>query len=77
MSEKWPTHLFEYSHNGSTWSIEIKAPNEQDAKDRIIKLSDAKYLGVLQMKIPVELGLFARLICWWQNRRPLKVFLDT
>ncbi|HZE69346.1 MAG TPA: hypothetical protein VE135_07495 [Pyrinomonadaceae bacterium] len=74
MNEKWPTHLFEYSHHGSTWSIEIKAPNEHDAKDRIRQLQDANYLGVLQMKIPVELGLFARLLCWWQNLRRTKIF---
>ena len=69
MDEKWPTHLFQYQHDGATWSIEIPARSEKDAKDRIEKLQNAKYLGVLQMKIPVELGIFARLICWFQNLR--------
>jgi hypothetical protein len=69
MDKKWPTHLFEYQHDGATWSIEIPAISEQDAKERIERLQSARYLGVLQMKIPVELGIFARLICWWQNQK--------
>lgn len=67
MSEKWPTHLFEYHYEGSTWTIEIPAKSEQDAKERITQLQNANYLGVLQMKLPVELGVFARVVCWWQN----------
>lgn len=69
MDKKWPTHLFEYQHAGATWSIEIPATSEQDAKDRIERLQNARYLGVLQMKIPVELSIFARLICWLQNQK--------
>ena len=72
MDEKWPTHLFEYHHDGATWSIEIPARSELDAKERVDKLQNATYLGVLQMKIPVELGVFARLICWWQNQRRVR-----
>jgi hypothetical protein len=69
MGEKWETHLFEYNHDGATWSIEIKAPSQQDAQERLNKLLYAKYLGVLQMKLPVELGIFARFLCWLHNRR--------
>lgn len=69
MGEEWKTYLFEYQHAGATWSMEIKANSEQDALARLAKLSDATYLGVLQMKLPVEFGIFARLVCWWQNRR--------
>jgi hypothetical protein len=69
MSKDWSTFLFEYQHDGATWSIEIPAHSEEDARERIAKLQHAKYLGVLQMKLPVELGVFARLICWWQSRR--------
>lgn len=54
MDEKWPTHLFEYEHDGATWSIEIPAPSEQDAKDRLDKLRDARYLGTLQMRICIQ-----------------------
>lgn len=69
MSEKWNTYLFEYHHDGATWSIEIKASSEQDALARLDKLQDAKYLGVLQMKLRVEFGIFARLLCLWHNWR--------
>ena len=69
MSERCETHLFEYSHDGATWSIEIKASSEQDAVERLEQLQRARYLGVLQAKLPVEFGIFARLICWWNNRR--------
>ena len=69
MGEKWNTYLFRYHHDEATWSFEIKARSEQDARERLAKLPHAKYLGVLQMKFPVELGIFARLLCWWQNRR--------
>ena len=63
------THLFEYEHGGATWGIEIKATSERDARERVAALQRGKYLGVLQMKLPVELGVFAKLICWWRNRR--------
>lgn len=69
MSEAWKTYLFEYNHGGATWSVEIKAPSEQDARERLEKFPHAKYLGVLQFKLPVELGIFARLLCWLHNRR--------
>jgi len=77
MNQKWSTYLFEYDHHGQKLSFEILAESEQDAKQRIERISVANYVGVLQMKIPVELGVFARFICWWQNRQPLKFFLDT
>ena len=69
MGEKWETHLFEYNHDGATWSVEIKALSQEDAQERLNKLLYAKYIGVLQMKFPVELGIFTRLLCWLQNRR--------
>ena len=69
MSERWDTYLFEYHHDGATWNIEIKARSEQDALERLAKLQHARYFGVLQMKLPVEFGIFARLLCWWHNRR--------
>jgi hypothetical protein len=69
MGERWSTYLFRYRHDGAIWSFEIKAQSEQDARERLAKLPHAQYLGVLQMKLPVELGIFARLLCWWQNRR--------
>lgn len=69
MGEEWKTHLFEYHHDGATWGFEINAPSQEDAQERLNKLLYAKYVGILQYKLPVELGIFARLLCWWQNRR--------
>jgi hypothetical protein len=69
MSEKCNTYLFEYRHDDATWSIDIKAYSQQDALERLDKLQNAKYLGVLQVKLPVEFGIFARLLCRWHNWR--------
>ena len=69
MGEKLNTYLFEYHHDNAAWSMEIKACSEQDAKERLERMQHAKYIGVLQMKFPVELGIFTRLLCWWHNRR--------
>jgi hypothetical protein len=69
MSERCETHLFQYHHKGAAWNIEIKASSEQDAIERLQQLRQARYLGVLQASLPVELGIFARLLCWLQNRR--------
>jgi hypothetical protein len=69
MSERFETHLFEYQHGGGTWDIEIQASSEQDAIERLEQLQHARYLGVLQAKLPVEFGIFARLLCRWQNRK--------
>jgi hypothetical protein len=69
MDERCETHLFQYSHRSATWSIEIEASSEQDALERLEQLQHARYLGVLKAKLPVELGIFARLFCWLQNRR--------
>ena len=69
MDEKFETHLFQYQHNGATWTLEIEASSEKDARERLNKLLHANYLGILQMKLPLELGIFARFICWLNNRR--------
>ena len=71
MHNKWPTHLFEYHYNGATWTVEIPAQSESDAKERVALLPTAKYLGTLQMKLPVELGFLARIMCWLQNFKAL------
>ena len=62
--------IFEYYHDGAWWSFTIPARSEQDAVDRVKKLPLAKYLGTVEMEIPVNAGagLLARIICWWRNR---------
>lgn len=31
---KFETHLFEYHHDGSTWSFEVKATSERDMREQ-------------------------------------------
>jgi len=68
MVENWETYLFEYNHDGYTWCFEIKASSPEDARERLNKLPYANYLGTLQAKIPVELGIFVQIFCWLKNR---------
>jgi hypothetical protein len=68
MNPGWQTFLFEYHHDGSQWTIEIPATSEEDAIERLNKLPLARYIGTLEMKVPVQLGLFARFFCWYRNR---------
>lgn len=65
----YKTYLFEYFHEGSKWSFEIHATSAEDAQARVNKLPLAKYLGILEMKIPAYPGggLLVRLVCWWKN----------
>ncbi len=64
MVEKWETHLFEYKHAGLTWCFEIKASSVADARERLAKLSHADHLGTLVLKVPAQLGFFAKFIYW-------------
>jgi len=63
----WNSYLFEYHHDGSWWSLEIPARNEQEAKERVNKLSDARYLGEIQLTVPRRYGFVARIACWANN----------
>ena len=46
------TYLLSYQHEGSTWLLELKAENEQDARKRLSRLQYARLDGELMMKIP-------------------------
>ena len=65
MPEK--TFLFEYSHLGRNWQLEIKAADMEDAKQRISKLTYARPVGELIAKVPAEAGWFAKIACWVRN----------
>lgn len=65
--EVWNSYLFEYYHDGSSWSLEIPARSEQEAKERVNKLSNAQYLGEIHLTIPRRYGVFARIACWANN----------
>lgn len=65
----YKTYLFEYFHEGATWSIEIPAASLEDAQARIRKLPWAKPVGELVAKVPAGYGLgwIARAVCWLRN----------
>lgn len=71
MADNWKTYLFEYYHDGASWSLEICAPSYEDAVERLKKLPLARYSGTLEMAIPAYVpssGLLVRLLCWFRNR---------
>lgn len=61
------THLFRYNHKGQAWQIEIIANDEQDAKERLARLSFASYLGVRVITLPVYLAPIVPVIVWVRN----------
>ena len=69
LSEKeiWNSYLFEYNHGGTSWSFEIPARTEQEAKERVSKLTYARYVGEIKMTVPTRYGIVARLVCWANN----------
>lgn len=67
LDKGWNSYLFEYYHDGSWWCFEIPARSEQEARERVNKLPNAKHLGIIEAKLPGHLGLFAKLICWARN----------
>lgn len=67
-NEKFESYLFEYTHDGRTCGFEIMASSAEDARARLLRLPYATYCGVVEMRIPVELGIFVKLICWFRNR---------
>jgi hypothetical protein len=52
-SETFKTYLFSYEHEGSSWVLEIKAPDAQDAKARMRKLYAATFDGEMVAKLTV------------------------
>lgn len=74
-TDKWNSYLFEYNHDGSLWSFEIPARDEQEARERVNKLSNARYLGEIQMTLPGHIGLLAQLMR--RTRNIFKIQLDS
>lgn len=57
------TYLLSYQYEGSTWLLELKAENVQDARQRLSHLQYAHFDGELVMKIPstqTTSGIFGR-----------------
>ena len=66
-SEAYTTHLFSYRHNGADWTLEIKARDPRDAKERLKAMPFARYDGELIAKLPVSLGPLMRTAVWLRN----------
>ena len=64
---KLKKYLFSFKHEGSEWAFEVHAEDEEDARLRVSKMSNATYDGELAMKIPAQFGLFSRLIVILMN----------
>ena len=64
------THLFSYSYEGSEYSLEIPANSVQEAKERLSRMTFARYDGELVTVIPAlpTTGMFVRLYTWTRNR---------
>jgi len=61
------THLFSYRFAGAEWTLEIKARDAQEAKERLKALPFARYDGRLIAKFPTSLGPFMKMTVWLRN----------
>jgi len=66
-NERWNSYLFDYGYDGESWSLEIPARSEQEARERLDEIANARYLGEIKMTLPRHFGLLARLVCWIRN----------
>jgi hypothetical protein len=66
-SSVYKTHLFTYRHDGAEWTLEIKARDIYDAKDRLKALPFARYDGELITKVPTSLGPLMQMAVWLRN----------
>ena len=64
MIDEYATHLFSYRFNGTHWSLEIKAKNAEEAKERMKALAWATYDGELIANIPLAPRRVVRLVDW-------------
>ena len=64
------THLFTYNYEGAEYCFEIPAKNIEEAKERLSRITFARYDGELVGKIPAlpTAGLFVKLIASIRNR---------
>jgi hypothetical protein len=55
--------VFEYDHDGYSWSFEIPARDEREARNRVIEMANARYLGETNMglTLPGRNKLLARM----------------
>ncbi len=60
-------YLFDYDYDGGSWSFEIPAHTEQEARERVSKLANATYLGEIKLTLPGRFRLLVKLICGARN----------
>lgn len=65
--QEFKVFLFEYFHDGRSWTVKVPATSMDDAQARMKKMPLAKPLGELFAEIPARFGLMARLACAVRN----------
>jgi hypothetical protein len=65
--EGYKTHLFSYRHGGSEWTLEIKARDAREARERLKALPLARYDGELIATIPAGIGPLMKMAVWLRN----------
>ena len=58
----------EYQHEGRGWIVDIHANSFKDAEQKMRAIGYGSVIGEVQGQVPVGLGWWVRLICWWKNR---------
>lgn len=76
MSDEFRTYLFDYSHAGASWGLQIKASSPEDAKARLARLAYATYKGEIVATVPGFTATPARAVVAVRNvgRRIVELF---
>lgn len=64
LSDSFKTYLFSYEHAGSSWILEIKASDAQDAQARLRKLHAATFDGEMVAKVTMPNVSGSRVVRW-------------
>lgn len=67
MNDEFRTYLFNYSHAGASWGLEIKAASPEDARQRLSRIAYASYQGELVAKVPAFAATPARAVVTARN----------
>jgi hypothetical protein len=69
VAETFNKYLFQYYHQGAWWSFTIHAPSIEDAKERLVLLARAQFVGTLVFEIHAVRGMtwLVALICRFKN----------
>lgn len=66
---KEQTYLFEYEHEGGTYSLEVVSTSEFEAREKLRSMQRAQLCGTLVCKLPAwpGIGIVARCLVWARN----------